>query len=626
LKISITLRAYSSLVFVILLTHLGYTQISNSPTIFPVLVINDEISSYPIGENIRFFTDTTKLLSPTQAGDKINEFGVTKPLKGRFITFEKGKYNNWGRFCLNNTDTTIQSLIFKLHNPYLDKVKLYKYVDKKLILIGKSGDEIYLKERTIAHREHVFEINLEPQSRETYLVVFERWGQNAVSFELVKTSKFIEADLSNSILLGIFLGVLLILGVYAILIYFFLHRRIFLLYGIYTLLSAFSLANINGIGYRYIYANLPDYSSFFTPITVFLILVTFTLLSLEFLNVKKYAPRINRFIYRYIIAYISIAIVLTTALTIGYKINVLPIHYTLVLTTILLLGFTAVRVFKSNKKAVIFYLASFSPLVIAAIIRVLHETGIAVFDLPTEYILMLGSTIEILILSAGISVQLRDDYLLRIKLSKEVVGHEKRLAQKIIEGENQEKRRIALVLHDTIGVKLRRINALVRDSETSSALGELDNLAAEIRDLSHLMAPTILDYVSLKEAISDIAYSISTEEFTVKMVNNDFPESLSKKLTTVLYNVIQELLNNVVKHSESSQVTIQFTKVDQLLLITIEDNGIGFDPKKVSAMGLGLASIESRITGLNGQFHTESTPGKGTMSIIELPLEDSDIT
>ncbi|MFT5858642.1 MAG: signal transduction histidine kinase [Flavobacteriaceae bacterium] len=598
---------------------IGPSIAQNKSEDIPAIQTRSFHSTIQIGGKILFYTDKSKSLSPKEIAVEISKNGIKKESSGKYVNFEKGKYNYWGSFSIENNSEEIQSLIFNLHNPYLDKVRFYELVNGTPKLLGKSGDKLYLEERTIAHREHIFELNLLPNEQKEYLFLFERWAENSISFELSKSADFISSDLDHSIVLGIFLGVLIILGLYGLVIFLFNRKRIFLLYAFYAILNALSLANINGLGYRYIYGNLPEYSDYFSPISVFLIIVVFALLSLDFLNVKSHLPKWHKLIRAYIFGYTILATIFIVLISIGIELNILPVHYFLVITTIVILLVISIKLHVPNKKAVQFYLASFLPMITAVIIRVLHETGILELNFQTEYLLIIGSLLEILILSAGISVQLRDEYQLRLKLSEKVAGHKKRLAETMVEGENQEKRRIALVLHDTLGVKLRRIKSLIKSSDLSLASSEVDNLADEIRDLSHSMAPTILDYITLQEAISDISYSISSDKFKLNVIDLGFPVDLPKKVKTVLYNIIQELINNIVKHSECTKAIIQFTQDENTLSITLEDDGKGFDPNTSKSSGLGLISIESRVTGLGGQFTIESAHKKGTLSIIELP-------
>ena len=88
-----------------------------------------------------------------------------------------------------------------------------------------------------------------------------------------------------------------------------------------------------------------------------------------------------------------------------------------------------------------------------------------------------------------------------------------------------------------------------------------------------------------------------------------------------LYRVIQELMNNILKHAKATEVTIQLNKVDTNLNIVVEDNGIGFDvAEALKKGGMGLRSIETRVKQLNGTISIDSGKGRGTTSIIDIPI------
>jgi len=98
---------------------------------------------------------------------------------------------------------------------------------------------------------------------------------------------------------------------------------------------------------------------------------------------------------------------------------------------------------------------------------------------------------------------------------------------------------------------------------------------------------------------------------------------LNENVETVVFRVLQELVSNIMKHARANEVTVQLLREGDELSIMVEDNGQGFDPGKLSPdTGMGLRNIRSRVEYLGGHVDFDSSPGRGTTVMIEIPLKD----
>ena len=202
----------------------------------------------------------------------------------------------------------------------------------------------------------------------------------------------------------------------------------------------------------------------------------------------------------------------------------------------------------------------------------------------------------------------------------------------VIEGEEKERKRIAQDLHDGLGATLAtvkmRINAIENDIPTvnqnnsyQKAEELLDDACKTVRQLSHNMVPGILENYGLEYAINDMCEAISkTQQIEVDFIPFGLEHPLPESLTVTIYRIIQELLRNIVKHAEASEVIVQLTIDNNELNLTVEDDGIGFqmdDPN--FKRGLGLDNIYSRVAYLEGKVQIDSIIGEGSSFIIDIP-------
>lgn len=204
----------------------------------------------------------------------------------------------------------------------------------------------------------------------------------------------------------------------------------------------------------------------------------------------------------------------------------------------------------------------------------------------------------------------------------------------VIEAEEKERKRIASDLHDGVGqtMSAAKINLSLLQAEIEFANDEqrdtfekvlalVDESCREVRNVSHSMMPNALLKWGLGTAIRNFIHRINSKVLNVDYYSEGLDSSLDPNKEVVLYRVIQECVNNVTKHSGATKLYVSLIRDEEEISVTIEDNGKGFDiHDKEKFEGIGLKNIQSRINFLNGTVEWDSTPGKGTVVIINIPV------
>jgi signal transduction histidine kinase len=126
----------------------------------------------------------------------------------------------------------------------------------------------------------------------------------------------------------------------------------------------------------------------------------------------------------------------------------------------------------------------------------------------------------------------------------------------------------------------------------------------------------------LQAALDELCESINSSGLIhCRFQEFGMDDRLEQQTEIELYRIAQELLSNVLKHARAKTVNVQINKMPDTLLMTVEDDGVGFDvAEKRRSGGLGLKNLEARAARLNGTYHVESRPGAGSISIIEIPI------
>ncbi len=203
----------------------------------------------------------------------------------------------------------------------------------------------------------------------------------------------------------------------------------------------------------------------------------------------------------------------------------------------------------------------------------------------------------------------------------------------ILTAEEKERKRIASDLHDGVGqlmtaawLNLQAIDVqhITTNKETSQLLTKtihlVDESCKEVRAVSHNMMPNALLKKGLVNAVREFINQINTKSTKINLQTEDLNKALPTHVETVLYRVIQESVNNVIKHAAATSLDISINQDDTGIDLMIEDNGKGFVLEEaVQKDGIGLQNIKSRIDFLNGTVNWSSAPGKGTLVAIHIP-------
>lgn len=215
------------------------------------------------------------------------------------------------------------------------------------------------------------------------------------------------------------------------------------------------------------------------------------------------------------------------------------------------------------------------------------------------------------------------------------VLHQQELAAKgIIEAEEQERQRISADLHDGLGqlftaVKMNmeiiaeRYLVKQQDAEVlaEKTLAMVDESCVEVRSIAHQMMPNALLRSGLVSALRDFVNQVHSSRLKITVETIGLDGRLENNIETVLYRVVQESVNNVIKHAQATLIDILLICDANEITITIEDNGKGFDSSDLKHFeGIGLRNMITRIEYLKGTVEISSAPGKGALIAIHVPL------
>lgn len=234
----------------------------------------------------------------------------------------------------------------------------------------------------------------------------------------------------------------------------------------------------------------------------------------------------------------------------------------------------------------------------------------------------------------GYSQYKRNRFKQEAKMKTALIIQQQLATKAVLEAEEKERQRIAKDLHDSVGqmmsaakMNLSAFESEIRfqDQEHQLAFEKIiqlvDESCKEVRNVSHNMMPNALLKSNLASAVREFVDKLDQKKLQVHLYTEGLDERLDSNIETVLYRVVQECVNNVVKHAAATTLDISLIKDKDGISATVEDNGSGFDTAdKQKVNGMGLKNIVTRIEYLKGTVEFDSTPGKGTLVALHVPV------
>lgn len=239
------------------------------------------------------------------------------------------------------------------------------------------------------------------------------------------------------------------------------------------------------------------------------------------------------------------------------------------------------------------------------------------------YVIVSG-TITFLILTAFFIT-------LVVVFQRNIARKQQELFKAVLSSQENERERIGRDLHDDVGPLLSTVKLMLEGlkdkhgaendfSEDVQHLGGiLDQAITGVRTSSHNLTPSVLTNMGLLAAVKELINDINRSGMIkVEFESNNWPKNVELSASLNIYRVIQELLNNSIKHSEANTVKVKMLAIQNDITIEVSDDGKGFNLRGPARKGIGMKNIAGRVKILKGQTTVYSQSGMGTRTLIQL--------
>ena len=604
----------------------------------PVLV--DSADTYSLNGYIAYYEDATLQATPEEV--------LTLKDKGQFTNVNGDEYISlgytnsyyWLVVELKNTLPRHVDLFLSIPNPSINRIDYYR-CDKGSYaptLVSKTGDRLPFAQRPWPIRDFFFPIQLDGHEHTTLLFKIDKRGQNfAFGAKLGKRAVLLQEDIPTYAAFGFYAGIFAFALLFNILMYLSVGDRIHLHYALYICCSVILVLDQEGLAKEWLFPNLGrlhDYvKSSSGMLGCGLLIQVMQLFTNQTAANSKFYRLANYYKYLvYVLGGIPF-IMLLFPIIIGVEKAIFYAANVSVMVSLPITVICVVERIRSGFTLGYYYLLSIALLIVGSGNYILQIMGVVSGQLLKPNGITVGFAAEVIILSFAFTQ--RYNFLKREKaqLKKENDRIKMQAVRQVFQAQENERDRLAKDLHDDLGGTLSVIRLKVTDFQQKlnslqpaerDAYNETIRLITracdDLREISHSLKPkfflengligTIQERLSILDRVSTVNF-----EWVYQYTRRQDPET-----ELSIYRMVNELINNVVKHSCATQATVQLVEAADAITITVEDNGIGFDSDDAST-GIGLNNVYSRIQYLNGRCTIDSNKN-GTTITLEIPLKN----
>ena len=228
---------------------------------------------------------------------------------------------------------------------------------------------------------------------------------------------------------------------------------------------------------------------------------------------------------------------------------------------------------------------------------------------------------------------MKNGFILTIEDISTIKEMEAEAITSMLEGQELERKRLAREIHDGVGPMLstvkHHLESIRTEIHTDNRLREkfdrisdlIDNLATEMRDISHALMPKALMDFGVVSALQNFTEKLSNKKVNIQFLHMGMDKRLPQLVELGLYRMAQELVGNALKHAQASAINIQLIKHEHSVVLIVEDDGVGFNTAQLEGTdGIGLQNIETRAQSLGGICDLDAGPGIGVTVTVDIPI------
>jgi signal transduction histidine kinase len=593
------------------------------------IVVNENFKHLRITEGIACDIDSQQVWM----GKGIEELKTKLLFKNKTRRYIKhqNKFPLILKFEIKNTSNRALNCMLDINNVEIDYLQLVHFdsLHKALYKSPMQGDIFPFNKRLIPYRTTVFPLQIPANSSTTIMLGL--YNKNRIITGFID---FDEADYwhlktrkssnYNGWVSGIYVGYFLL----GLILFLIIKQSVYLFYSLYVFSIVLLINTIWGYPFQFLFPENSWLQDKFLLLVQLFGLLSLNLYALTLFQIdgkNRMLQKLKWYLILIFVLFMSIVL-----LDIGKTFDIEDIlskvlYFCEVSNFIVLILSGPLIYFIEKKTSGLVFFISFIPVGLSLLYSTLS------FMMPTlPYILLMDSLsvtlfLEIFILSLFMVYQFKKSLIEKSEIQRQlyVVSKENQIA--FMKGQEDEKKKIAMELHDSVATDLLLLKNRIEHSthemnENKKTIESVDLISHQIRSLSHELLPWSYHNQDFKDAIFNLIQPLSSK-IDVHITIENVPIWVDSFAKTQLYRVVQELLKNTIKHANARSIYIQLVNYEDSIELHYEDDGKGFDIQK-SNSGIGIKSIYSRVESIGGKINIESCSNNGILAILTLLKQD----
>ncbi len=531
-----------------------------------------------------------------------------------------------------------QELMLEIEYANIDHIELFEVKNNKIRSLGYAGDIYKYSQRPYYNNNYTFLLRIKPHQKTQYFLHINQ--PNAIlsfAIRLFQYRYFKQTDRTEYVVWGIYIGIIMILLVVNLVMLITIKDWIYFWYILYQHCITMHLFSDAGLGFQYLWHDYPQFNVY-DP--VYLYIWGAMIAQLTFMQYFIHQNSRNSRVFYWIVTF---KVFLSTALIVAIGIHYFePIGKELYMyktvataTSIFVLVMVILTILslyerRGTKEKLVKYYAyalffQFLGYTIVTLLNLSQSKGLNLpFDVETYVVMGIVVVIDIIFFSYGLVYRFESFKKLNQNLELNILNTKQESQKRIIESLEEERRRISQDLHDDIGATLATakgyLSVLGRDKKSKELIHSqnlIDIAAEELRTISHTLMPKNFNKIALSKTINESIRKNSNDKIQFEFICIGEQKKLPEASELVIFRFFSELLQNIQKHSEATEATIQLIYHEDFLNLIVEDNGKNLTTTEHK----DFRSLYARAEYLKGELLIDS--GKfGTSVILTVPTNE----
>ncbi len=590
--------------------------------------------------NKEFDYKTSNIKYSVQDGIHISDSALNEVLNQKWnpylkhnVKLENKEQTIWFKIPIKSTSQNAVDFL-EIKEPLVNFVQVW--IVKKGVVIKrfeKTGDHLSFFSRPIAYANFVFPFKeIQLNEYEVIVATDKRHTTKSIPLYFYSESEFTSQVQLINLLKGFLLGLVSILFLYNLYLAIIANKKVYIWYGIYLFFILIYFLMDMGLMFQFLYPNAPRFHDVLRVGAIAFSIVPFTFFINHFLQFEKNKPvfiLINNILM--ILFVITFFLGINNSISGDFKSQQFWIGLNGIISPFIIIVLMIESIYALIKKIPFsnFTTISVGGFVSMSFIFLLHEKRIIEDNFFTNNIINICISIEILLMTLAIAYRFNMYKKEAEKLVSEKNEIQQQLLTAVIKNKEQEMQRLSSILHDTVGARISAIRLNMeyiiglktlksKDVEIQALTLEVSKVADEIRNFSHQLSPLLLKKNGVIKTIYDLVKSINNaNKIQIQFESLGSENTLFFQYELMVYNIVQELIQNMIKHAKASEGIVQIILEKDIISLFVEDNGIGFIENEIKD-GLGFLQIKKIVNLAEGNIAIHSSPNNGCTISIEI--------